>query len=340
MKQLCVVFLFLILVLPSLSHGEEINAGFVQGIWFSSEKVFANNPIRIYVALRNNTEHDLTGIVYFSDNGTRIGSSNVSALSGRLVEAWVDWKPAHGDHKLSASLHNAELHPIGAGTRDADAMSTLAELTLFVDYDTDADNVGNTADEDDDNDGVSDLEEKVRGSNPLVQNPKVTDVNTNDATSTAQSESSTTPIQSPEITPEETTREGLEKYLNGGVADSLLQNVTNKVENAKQSLDTYREERNAESVTPPAPEATATMTPLGTYSGNATITRSKIESDGSFMSSFVDGVASLLHSIWTFVLWILSKGLSHPALIQIVLLLGILYIFFKIARRIGRRPNN
>ncbi len=98
---------------PLFAHGEELNAGFVQGIWYAHNPVIAEVPNRIYVAFRNSTEHDLTGTVRFADNGLRIGSTEISALPGRLVEAWIDWKPRHGDHKITATLSDVEIHAIG-----------------------------------------------------------------------------------------------------------------------------------------------------------------------------------------------------------------------------------
>lgn len=328
MKRFALLLLLILSATPSLSYAEELNAGFVQGIWYSASTVYANTPTRIYVALRNNTPHDLTGTVRFTDNGNRIGSSPVSALSGRLVEAWVDWKPTFGEHRISATVSDAEIHIIGEGTRAIDIRGIAVEDTLTVDYDTDADGIGNAIDADDDNDGVSDTDEKSRGTNPLVANPKVV----SEIPPPTEKKSET--IQSPQ-TPETSPREGIEKYLDSGTADTLLGNVSEKVEGAKHTLDTYRESRNNElSAAQNTKEAEQEAN-----SENATITRSSIETKNNFLGSLVSGVAALLKNIWTFVLWSTSQGLSHPALIQVFLLLGILYIFYRLARRIGRRPR-
>lgn len=339
MKTIFSLLLFLTFAFPSFSLAEGVNAGFVQGIWFSSEQIFADQPTRVYVALRNNTNHELTGTVYFTDNGTRIGASNINALSGRLVEAWVDWKPKYGTHVLSASLQNTELHPIGENTQEADVADTLAESTVFVDYDTDSDGVGNDIDEDDDNDGTSDLEEVIQKSDPLTPNPKPTAEPLVSSTSPHVATSTPEPTSEPE-TPKP-TNEGLEKYVADGVVDSFFRTMTDKVNDAKYSLDNYRAERNRadEEIVAAIPQDTATMTPLGTYTEDATITRSTIVKKDTFMGSFIDGIMSLLHSIWTLILWILSKILAHPEFVQIFILVSILYIFYRTARRIGSRPN-
>lgn len=333
----CLIFQLLvclsIFLFPVSSQAEEVNAGFVQGLWYSSDTILEGVPVRIYAALRNNSPHDLTGTVRFTDNEKRIGSSAVSALSGRLVETWIDWTPIAGEHALSVSLEGAELHVIGGDTVQADIANITVEDTQVADYDTDKDGIGNETDTDDDNDEVSDMEEKTRGTNPLVGNPKPKVAEEEEKPKETVADTPVVPV------PAETAgEEGLEKYIENETANALLGNVTEKVENAKQSLDAYRDERNQKLYT----KATSTEgeTALGTYTNNATITRSKIETKNTFLSSFISGVASLLQNIWTFVLWLLSKVLTHPALIQFLFLLSILYMLYRMMRRMARRQIN
>lgn len=334
MQKYAAIFLSLFFLFPFSSYAEDINAGFVQGLWYSSETIFSGIPTRIYVALRNNTPHDLTGTVRFTDNGKRIGSSEVRALSGRLVETWIDWTPSEGEHAISASLSDATLHVIGGDAQNLDSTDILAEDVLTIDTDTDKDGVGNTLDADDDADGVSDIDEKNRGTNPLLKNPspapitekaKITDA-VDERISLAESTSTQSGAEA----------RGLEQYVTDGVASTLLSNMTQKVETAKQSLDTYREERNTEKET----VSTTTETRLGTYTDTATITRSKIEPKTSFLSSFISGIAGVFHAAWTFVLFLTSRALAFPALLELALLVGILYFFYRAARSVGRRPNN
>ena len=329
------MFIIAILILsPLFSFASEPNAGFVQGLWYSQEPVFVGVPTRIYVAVRNNTEHDLTGTVRFMDNGTRIGSSEISALSGRLVEAWVDWTPTDGEHNISAIVTDAKLHVIGGKTESIDVAGVTAEDSVTVDFDTDKDGVGNITDTDDDNDSILDTDEKARGSNPLVPNPTTQEV--------PKTEEVVTEVPKEQPSEEASDEEGLEQYVSDGLADSLLGNATEKIEDAQESLDVYREKRNEilASKKDSATEDDSQETALGTYTSTATITRTQIEPKESLLNSFVASVASLLSLIWTFVLWTTSQGLSHPALIEVILLVGIVYMVYRIARRLGRRPFN
>lgn len=334
MKKHVTMFLALFFLFPFHTHAEDVNAGFVQGLWYSSETVFTGVPTRIYVAFRNNTPHDLTGTIRFTDNDKRIGSSEISVLSGRLVEAWVDWTPTEGLHNISAHLSDATLHIIGGGTEAVDISDILASDALTIDTDTDKDGTGNATDTDDDNDTVSDEDEKARGSDPLVKNPApVTPEEIKENIEPTQKISKT----KDEIE-EQNTELGLEQYVDEGTADLLFSNVTEKVETAKEAVDAYREKR-AEELAPKEIKESA-ETPLGTYTENATITRSKIETKNSFLSSFISGVALLLQKIWTFILWITSNALAYPALIELGILILILYAIYRAARSVGRRPNN
>ncbi len=328
-----VVFLFSFLcILPHTLFAEGVNAGFVQGLWYSKEPVFVGAPTRIYIALRNNTEHDLTGTVRFTDNGVRIGSSEVSALSGRLVEAWVDWTPTYGAHVISAKVTDATLHVLGGESKSVDLIDISAEDTITVDYDTDSDGVGNTEDTDDDNDTVSDTDETVRGSDPLVENPHPKDTEEPKDVLSAD-----TLTRAPEAL-ESHAEQGLEQFIDAGKTDTFLRGATQKIEKMKTSLDTYRTERSNALV----PEAetrddSSTETGLGTYTDTATITRSQLPSQDSFLSSFVSRVAVLLSKLWTFILFVVSKILSYPAILEATFLLVILASLYRITRRLGRR---
>ncbi len=331
-------FLFALFILfPTIAFSSELNAGFVQGLWYSSEPVFDGIPTRIYVAVRNNTSHDLTGTVRFADNGRRIGSSDISALSGRLVEAWVDWTPSYGEHTITAQVTNATLHIIGGGTETLDIAGVIEEDILTIDYDTDRDGTGDANDTDDDNDGVSDTDEKERGSNP-----RVAQVGTEKKDEGGESQilKETQPVTPSSDTVPNDTERGLEKYTSSGITDELLGNATTKIETTKKTLDEYRGERNAELEQKRiAANTESTETPLGTYTDDATITRTKIDAKNNFLNSFVTSVSSILTSFWTFVLYLTSQVLGHPAFLELILLLGIIYLVYRIARRYGRRQR-
>lgn len=339
MNKVLFSFIFFCLSLPSLAFAENLNAGFVEGIWYSNTPIIAGETTRIYVALRNNTDHDLTGTVRFNDNGTSIGSSNVSALPGRLVEAWIDWTPGYGKHKVTATISNVRVHAIGENPELAAVSDTLSEDATFADYDTDKDGIGNELDTDDDGDGVSDVDEVARGTNPLKADP--IQKKESAPKSGEREKISTTTRALPDSSTQSAAlaEAGLETYIPENTAHEIVSTVTEKIGETKASLDAYRGKR-ADAIkeyfanSHPEPKSTIEVTP----GSDATITRSKIETNGGgFLLAVVDGGKALLRGFYSLILWLLSGALSHPALLELVFLLLIVYIIYRTARRLGRR---
>lgn len=333
------------LVLPISVHGAELNAGFVQGLWYGSEHQIAQVPTRIYVALRNNTETDLSGTVRFTDNGTRIGSTNVSALPGRIVEAWIDWTPTYGDHTIIATLSDVRVHEIGSTPAAGEVEEALAQDTIFVDYDTDRDSIPNALDTDDDGDSTSDLDEVTHGTDPLVATPPAVSPRTSPEEVTDATQSDTeneTPSNDIPTLPatQNTTREGLEHYLGDGTLDTVVTKFSEAIEHTKSDLDTYRSAR-TDALKAYFKDSYETVEESSTTPGGvATITRTQIKRDTPFLESVLNGGKALVASLYTFILWLSSHALGHPALLELGLLLLILSVIYRTARRLGRRRTN
>ncbi len=333
----CIVFL---LFSVSAVHAAELNAGFVQGLWYGKDDLVANEPTRIYVALRNNTDSDLTGTVRFTDNGTRIGIAYVSALPGRIVEAWVDWTPRYGEHTVTASLSDVRAHTVGESPEIAEVENTIAEDTIFVDYDTDEDGIPNEKDTDDDNDDVSDEDENARGTNPLKAEPKEdeTEEKTSDeASEEERDEEDDVAEDASKNDTDTTTREGLERFVPQGIVRDVTVSVTDTIAETKTSLDEYRDERNDAIKEYFSDDPVVTTDESGAV---ATITRSQLESEESFIESAIRGGKALVSGFYSLILWMLSSALAHPAVLELLLLVFIIYIIYRTARRMGRRRQN
>ncbi len=335
--------LLLLLLAPYL-HAQEFNAGFVQGLWYSEEVFFADDTVRVYVALRNNTGSDLTGTVEFFDNEKRIGRSTVSALDGRIIESWVDWEPTYGEHSLSASLTKIELHTVGERTEAVEVRSSLAEDVVFVDHDTDDDNIGNEVDADDDGDGISDVVELKNGTDPLTYNePEENAADQGDETDTITSET-TTPASAT------TTGEGLEQFLTPSRADSMLSAVTRRTQELKKQLDEYRAERNAAAHNETNGSEIDDIEVNQDGFGEITRTSDKPEEEekedttkhekpDGFMGDLFSFIGTIFGGLYTAALAVFSWTLGYPILIQLLLLFGILYGLYKVSKKLGGRPQ-
>ncbi len=336
------MYLLLLFLMPlTVVRGAELNAGFVQGLWYGSEDIIANEPTRIYVALRNNTDHDLTGTVRFNDNGTRIGIAYVNALPGRIVEAWVDWTPRYGEHTITASLSDVRVHTIGETPETGEVENTIAEDTVFVDYDTDADGTPNEKDADDDNDGVSDADENTRGTNPLKADKKSEEPTDAAEEDHEEAEDASDDIPLKESTTDTpTVQSGLEQYVPEGTAKNIVTNLTETIGETRNELDTYRNERN-DAIKEYFKEQKETVEETTTLpDGTATITRKQIQKEESFFESAVRGGKALISGFYSLILWMTSRALAHPAVLELLLLLFIVYITYRTARRLGRRRTN
>jgi len=155
---------------------DEVNAGFVSGIWYSKSPFFAGETVRIYSAVQNQSGFDITGTIKFFDNGAQIGESDFSSINGRLIEKWIDWKVTEGNHKIQTKIFDAKKSSPGGGEEIISLSVGSSEINeQFADIDTDGDRIGNSNDNDDDGDGVSDEAELASGTNPLIAN-KITEV--------------------------------------------------------------------------------------------------------------------------------------------------------------------
>jgi hypothetical protein len=324
MKFLSTLF-FITFLLPLTSSAAGVNAGFVQGLWYNHDPFFASSTVRVYVAIRNNAEGDLTGTIRFTDNGIPIDEVNVSAVEGKVIDTWVDWVPSYGAHKIEAELINVFIDGTETDITNASTSHPLAEDVRIVDYDTDGDGIGNEDDTDDDGDGISDIEELENGSDPLVFNePEV------EETEEEKVREDTTKTEEVIVIPTEAKkgppnngREGLETFFDDGITKTALGAVTQVSNTIKDDIDAYRETR--------APEP-------ATYTATSTL------EDGTVIESTVSGGTSqgtfskVLDGIYGFFLFILSLFFTYPGVVQLTLLVLTLFFIYKTARRCASRP--
>jgi len=329
------IFLPLYFVTPALA--QEFNAGFINGLWFSEESIFADKPTRIYVAIRNNTGADLSGRVEFYVNEKLITRTNVSALDGRIIESWADWTPTYGEHTITASLSRTELSQVGSSTKSVEVRSSLAEETLFVDYDTDGDGIGNREDIDDDGDGISDEVEMRNGTDPLVYNAPA-EIKKEDDEETEDAGGSEAAARN-----EPVTTSGFEMYLTPSPARTALSSVSELADTTKQKLDVYREKRIQTSATADNPPfVTVNADGFGEISrstGGDNSVSSTEQAQPSTIALGVTFIRTILDAIYTKLLSGLSLYLGHAMIVQLTLLLAILFGVYKLARTFGARKR-
>lgn len=149
----------LILLIPTLSSA---SSGFVNGVFFSHDEVLENQQITIYTVLHNHSGEKNTGTVVFIDEETEIGSVPFSLEDGVIQHAQIDHTPTLGTHNIKAEIRTDSENTIHKKVLSAEPLTVLK--------DTDGDHIADINDEDDDNDGISDVDELAQGTDPLVKN--------------------------------------------------------------------------------------------------------------------------------------------------------------------------
>ena len=216
MKSILSIISLLFFFLPITISAQTLNAGFVQGVWYSKSPFFAGETIRIYTAVQNNSGFDITGTIEFVMNGTAIGETGFSAIDGRIVEVWKDWEVTKGDHAIGASIKEAFKVEIG---KEPEGISleggTLGASQVFADQDTDQD-------------GISDAVEIDEHTNPLTPTKIVEE---------------TTSKEPKESVIAEVTNKVTQEYLPAVVTtvDSLVEATTEKLQERRQEIKARKE---------------------------------------------------------------------------------------------------
>ena len=343
------LLLFLVPLVTSAS-----NAGIVRGLWYGEEVFFANEPIRVYVAIRNNTGADLSGTVEFFVNGKRIERNSIDALDGRIIESWADWTPSYGTSTVVATLSRTEISSTASGTQAIEVVSALTEDVVFVDYDTDKDGKGNLEDRDDDGDGLSDKEEIENGTDPLdATSPVLLEKTEPDTEEKSKKNSPSSEDQNNfdstiAINRDSNNPAGLEQFLVPSRADTLLGGVTEVINTTKKKVDDYRAQRSEKKaivrgeIVPDISVNEDGFGEIERISGEEKKTEArkpKAEKPEGFFGDLITFFGNVFGAIFTGVLFIFSFMLGRPALMQLLLLFLIIFIIVKIARRLGRRPQ-
>ncbi|MCA9366596.1 hypothetical protein KC722_03380 [Candidatus Kaiserbacteria bacterium] len=341
--KFCITILLCFLI-TSVAYGASDNAGFVEGLWFSNEVIIVGEPVRIYVAVRNNTGSDLSGTVEFFVNDKPISKNEVGALTGRIIETWADWTPTAGTSTVRAVLSGTQLEPVGSSSQPITLSLTESTRTIFADIDTDNDGIPNQTDTDDDGDGVSDSDELENGTDPLTYDEPETATAANEDENEVAKTNTLTQNTSGGDRPE-----GLEQYLSDNRAHSAFAGVTEVINTTKKQLDEYRSERsaaleqtNTENDVGEQTTATNTLASEGFGAGGfGTITRSTTSDAGenSFFAGLLSLISHLFHTLVTFILFVISTILGHPALVQVGLLLLILFTTYRLAKKFGSRKQ-
>lgn len=124
------------------------------GVVFSNSSPLEGDTVRIRATVNNLSSLDLLGTVRILANGKSVGGDQaISALAKNSDDVFVDWTPA------SYGTYEIHVQVIPWDASGDDPSNNSVKKSIFIDQDTDRDNIPNNSDPDDDNDGVADADD-------------------------------------------------------------------------------------------------------------------------------------------------------------------------------------
>lgn len=216
--------------ISNVSGTNTINAGVANGAWLSNLQLFVGDQFNIKTAFQNSAGFDLIVRATFFDNSNEIGSQTLDIRNGKLIEISHKAVAEYGDHRYSIEIEVFKKVNSNNGSDDSTDLTTtnsqidadvlfsqkVKTLAIFIDEDTDGDDVGNIDDDDDDNDGVSDAEDDDPLSPPATATEEVLDKIQNNTS-------------------------GIFKSINNFTEDTY-ENLSQKVEAVKSEIETLESE--------------------------------------------------------------------------------------------------
>lgn len=168
--------IFIVSLIASLFSAGVVFAttGFVgsQGVWISDTDVFAGDTVKVFTVVVNNEAHRLAADAVFYQNNNRIGRASISGLSfEQAKQVSLPIMLVEGQNIFSVRLENIVATDEAGAHRSLLAQSlgsTEVSGSYEFDADTDGDDIGNKEDSDDDNDGILDVDERSRGTDPRL----------------------------------------------------------------------------------------------------------------------------------------------------------------------------
>lgn len=158
MKRVTHIFLTILIIAgmsPQISHAQTFNKdlSLESGSVNTVNDILVGRTIRIYATVTNNSNQDLFGIVKFYDeNGKNfVGEDQpVSVIAKKTDDVFADWTGSSvGSHPISVRV-------IPWNEEGDNPNNNKITKVIFVDTDSDGDEIGDRNDNDDDNDGIND----------------------------------------------------------------------------------------------------------------------------------------------------------------------------------------
>lgn len=181
------LFFVLLFLIPCLAKAGTVDLSLSQdSIEFSEEILIVGDTVRIYAAVKNVGDVDVSGYVAFFQGSLPIGDSQTisSRVGSTVEEVYVDFVVPSGAFNIRAEIRGTDpedenqandtaltqlFTPIFDDDRDGleNDKDNCPAIENFDQIDTDRDGLGDSCDDDDDDDGLTDGVEREIGSSPI-----------------------------------------------------------------------------------------------------------------------------------------------------------------------------
>jgi len=111
--------------------------GFVttRGVWLSDDKAFAEDKVKVYTVLLNNSYPKLSATAVFNNNGKEIGQTRVNdLLFEEARQVWIEYVIPAGQNYISVALTNIQAADQSGAVLDVsrEQLTTADTMSSFV----------------------------------------------------------------------------------------------------------------------------------------------------------------------------------------------------------------
>ncbi|QSH39694.1 hypothetical protein JXR01_01665 [Candidatus Kaiserbacteria bacterium] len=111
-KLTYLTFILLLLSIPLYVAHAAVNAGVVNGVWFSKANPEAGETIRIFTAVQNQSAETINGSVAFLVDEDIVGTKKFSVTPNDIIPVSIGYTFLGGEHDVSAYITSVENEPV------------------------------------------------------------------------------------------------------------------------------------------------------------------------------------------------------------------------------------
>ncbi len=128
-RKIFIAFLAVLFFLPfGSAFAQSPGAGFIESsIWYSKDPFFEGDKVKIFTAIFNPDQRELSGTVRFFDGEVLLGKKDFKVPGNGVREVSIDWTVSAGAHNIFAKIENAKFLVSAGKYENASILETESE---------------------------------------------------------------------------------------------------------------------------------------------------------------------------------------------------------------------